>query len=70
MYVFSQARYIITRSLTCKAPITNAVDNSFFIFFFLIFQRKLALTLHLNYLQQTIHMKCQDSFFLKNKNKL
>ena len=43
----------------------------FFILLFFFFQRKQVLTFYANHLsaKQTIHMKCQDLFSLKNKKK-
>ena len=45
-------------------PITTTADD-ILKYFFIIFQRKQVLVFHMNCLQ-TIHMKCQDLFSLKN----
>ena len=56
--------------LTLKAPITTAADNIFFIYFFFYFSEKTSLDISCELSAwQTIHMKCQDLFSLKNKKK-
>ena len=55
--------------LTLKAPVTTAADEIFFYFFF-IFSEKTSLDISCELsAKQTIHMKCQDLFSLKNKRK-
>ena len=50
--------------LILKAPVTTAADDNFLYIFFFIFQRK-----HLDISCESIHMKCQDLFSLKNNKK-
>ena len=47
--------------LTLKAPITTAADDYFYFIYLLFFFSEKA--------KQTIHMKCQDLFSLKNQKK-
>ena len=82
IWIYEKTRVFPLQVLTLNAPITTAADDNFFLFIFfyfsektsldisceiicLIFQRKQVLTLHVNCLP--IHLKCQDSFSLKNK---
>ena len=52
--------------LTLKAPITTAADN----FFYFYFSEKTSIDISCeSSAWQTIHMKCQDLFSLKNKKK-
>ena len=53
-------------TLTVKAPITTKADDNFDLFFY--FQMKTSLDISCeSSAQQTIHMKYQDVFSLKNK---
>ena len=53
-------------NLTLKAPITTAADDNFFYYF----SEKTSLDIPCELSAwQTIHMKCQDLFPLKNKKK-
>ena len=63
MRYISNERYVYV--LTLKAPITPAADDDFF------FPEKTSLDISCeSSAKQTIHMKCQDPFSLKNKNKI
>ena len=54
--------------LTLKAPVTTKADNNFDFFFFFYFQMKTSLDISCEAsAKQTIHMKYQDLFSLKNK---
>ena len=55
--------------LTHKAPITSKADDNFVLFFlFFFFQKKTSLEISCeSSAKQTIHMKYQDLFSLKNK---
>ena len=58
------------KELTLKVPITTAADNNFSFFFFFYFSEKTSLEISCeSSAWQTIHMKFQDLFSLKNKNK-
>ena len=64
----SKTRQIYSFGLTLNAPITTAADDSFYFFFY--FSEKTSLDIPCeSSAKQTIHMKCQDLFSLKNKKK-
>ena len=57
--------------LTFKAPITTAADNMFIFFLFIFFF--IEKNIHIlceSSAKQTIHIKCQYLFSIKNKTKL
>ena len=55
------------KGLTLKAPITTAADDSLKFFFFFNFSKKTSLDISCELSAwQTIHMKYQDLFSLKN----
>ena len=59
---------VVISALTLKVPITTAADDNFFFFFY--FSEKTSLEISCeSSAWQTIHMKCQDLFSLKNKKK-
>ena len=68
----SLIHFISRRNLTLKAPITTASNILIFFFFsFFNFSRKTGLDISCeSSAWQTIHMKYQDLFSLKNKKKI
>ena len=58
------ANSVVDKILTLKVPITTAADDIFFFFFF--FSEKISLDISC----ESIHIKCQDLFSLKNKKKI
>ena len=57
--------------LTLKCQAKFVVDDSLKIFFFFFFSEETSLAISCEmYAKQMIHMKCQDSFSLKKKNKI
>ena len=63
--------YKYGKELTLKVPITTAADDNFFYFIFFYFSEKTSLDISCeSSAWQTIHLKCQDLFSLKNKKKI
>ena len=75
MHIFNLVENAVSmlrfNTLILKVPITTAADDNFLLllfFFFFFFSEKTSLDISCELsAKQTVHMKCQDLFSLKNK---